>query len=100
MSVPDILTNMDHRIDNMTCTNGAWSDHHPRRWVSYQYVISLGDEGELVIEKYNYHMEITCYPKRGIPRLFKLIIDRLRESNLDVSTYLYTKESDLVRIEI
>ena len=103
-SIPHLLQVQgvkDHRIDAMITLKGGRPEFHPTRgFVFHKHLISLGEEGEIVVEKYNYHTEITCVPTAGIPKLFRLIVENLRDAGLDVSSFVYTKETDLVRVEV
>jgi hypothetical protein len=84
----------------MQSLGGDWSEFHRKEWVSYRHLISLGEEGEILIEKSNYHTKVICTPKNGMPRLFKLVIHALREAGLSVDSYVYTKATDIVEVVV
>ena len=90
----------DHRIDAMATLSGGRPEFHHYGHVNKKHVISLGNEGEIVVEKYNYHTEVTCVPTQGMPTLFGKVVKALRDAGIDVSSFVYTKETDLVRVEV
>lgn len=90
----------DHRIENMVTLKGGRPEFHIYGFVFHKYEISLGNEGEILVEKHNHHTEVTCVPTQGMPKLFKLVVTALRDAGLSVSAYVYTKTTDLVRVEV
>lgn len=91
----------DYRIDEMQTLKGGRPEFHPTRgFVFRKHLISLGDEGEIWIEDFGYHTEITCVPTAGIPKLFKLIYHALRDAGVNINAFVYTRATDLIKVEI
>lgn len=91
----------DYRIDEMQTLKGGRPSFHPEHGFTFRkHLISLGDEGKIVIEDFGHHTEITCVPTAGIPKLFKLIYHALRDAGVNINAFVYTRATDLVEVKI
>lgn len=101
-SIPSLLEGRvrDYRIDSMESLGSGRPEFHQYGWVSYKHKIDLENEGEILIEKHQYHVEITCVPTQGMPKLFKLIVEALRDAGLSVGAYVYTKQTGHIKVTI
>jgi hypothetical protein len=102
-SIPYLLKGRveDYRIDEMVTLKGGRPEFHPTRGFTFRkHIISLGDEGVIVIEDFGYHTEITCVPTAGMPKLFKIVYHVLKCAGVNIIPYVYTKATDLIKVEI
>jgi len=103
MNIPSILkdTVRDARVENMKTLGGFLPTFHPYGWPFDKFLIDLrrGD-GEIIIERYAYHVEVTCAPKNGVPRLFKMVVNALRDAGMSVDALVYTRATDLIEVNI
>lgn len=101
-SIPYLLKGRveDYRIDEMATLKGGRPEFHNYGHTFRKHIISLGDEGGIVVEDFGYHTEVTCTPKSGVPRLFKAVVHALRDAGVNVNAFVYTKATDLVKVEI